>query len=241
MKDMQLAQQLLNAYGEGNLLLESAGDHAFALTRLLVEPVTAVAPWTCARGGLEAAALSCWLLEVSVSPRKRVGRSYAYRYDGLREQEKLARASGDQTSLERVVKRIDEVEQQAVELGYQPIVNKHGERVGIAEIMPSKTACIEIAVGQETFYRILSAMAHSQLSALIQLGFLAFDPTIPTLRRKGMNADAAAVLLLTAADSLTKPLWARAQLFGLDCARLTQIFARRYGEMGLNETRSHWL
>jgi hypothetical protein len=241
MADSQLAEQLLNAYHEGSLLLESAGDHAFALTRLLTEPVPTVAPWTCARGALEAAALSCWLLASDLSARERVSRSYAYRYDGLREQEKLARASGDEASRQRVTQRIDQVERQAIGVGYPPILNKHRERIGIGEVMPSKTKCIEDTLGQETFYRIFSAMAHSQSSALIQLGFLAFDPDIPTLRKKAMNSDAAAVLLLTAADSLTKPTWAKAQLFGLDLSRLKQIFASRYGEMGLNETRSHWL
>jgi len=63
MADHKLAEQIATAYDQGNLLLESAADHAFALTRLLVEPVATVAPWTCARGGLEASAVGCWLLQ----------------------------------------------------------------------------------------------------------------------------------------------------------------------------------
>jgi hypothetical protein len=241
MADGRLSDQLLNAYHEGNLLLESAGDHAFALARLLVEPVPTVAPWTCARGALEASALSCWLLANDISAHTRVSRSYAFRYDGLREQEKLARSSGDDASRQRVVARMDEVETQATNLGYSRVQDKNGRRIGIGEGMPSMTKCIEDTFGQETLYRIFSGMAHSQSSPMIQLGFGAFDPAIPTLRKKAMNPDVAAVLLITAADSLTKPTWAKAQLFGLDTRRLEQILEGRYKEMGVNETRSHWL
>ena len=167
MADRELAAQLSNAYHQASLLLESAADHAFALTRLLVEPVPTVAPWTCARGGLEASAISCWLLDPDITPRERVSRSYACRYDGLREQEKLARTAGDQAFLQNVQARMDEIEVQAAGLGYPAVQNRREERIGVGRVMPAKTRCIEEVFGQETLYRIFSAMAHSQSSAMV--------------------------------------------------------------------------
>lgn len=241
MADKPLSDQLLNAYHQGGLLLESAGDHAIAVARLLIEPVASVASWTCARGALEASAMSCWLLAGDITARERVSRSYAYRYAGLREQEKLARSSGDKVSLQSVQARMDAVENQAVGLEYARVLDRNGKRIGVGQVLLTNTALIQQAFGEETMYRIFSGMAHSYSSPLIQLSFPAFDPSLRTLRTKAMNSDAAAILVLTAADSLTKPLWAKARLFGLDMNRLAQILASRYEEMGFNDSRSHWL
>jgi hypothetical protein len=106
--------------------------------------------------------------------------------------------------------------------------------------MPTTTDQVRDVFGQETLFRIFSAMAHSQSTALVQLGFLSFDEALPTLLTKGMNADAAAVLLMTAADSLAKPTWAKARLYGLRIPRLANVLETRYGEMGLSQSRWFW-
>jgi len=240
MADHKLAEQIATAYDQGNLLLESAADHAFALTRLLVEPVATVAPWTCARGGLEASAVGCWLLSRCIDSRERVSRSFAHRYDGLREQTKLAGATGDEEVRRSLTERIEEVDQQAIALEYAPVLNRDGKRIGIGQVMPAKTRCIEDTFRLETLYRIFSGMAHSQSSSLVQLGFLAEDPDAPMLMKKAMTANAAVVLLVTAADTLARPTWAKAELYGLNLARLAAILQRRYDEMGIDSTRYFW-
>ena len=58
--------------------------------------------------------------------------------------------------------------------------------------------------------------------------------------KKAMKPTAAAVLLITAADSVTKPTWTKAKLFGLDAKRLAAILELRYEEMGLSESTRFW-
>lgn len=240
MADAELASTLLSAYHVGNLMLEAAADHSFALTRLLVEPVPTIAPWTCARGALEASALSCWLLAEGISGRERVARGFAYRYVTLREQQKLARSTKDQPAIERIAARTDKVENKALALGFSRVLDKKDRRIGIGRAMPSTTDLIEDVFGQETLYRIFSAMAHSQSTAMLQLGFMPFDATLPTLMKKGMKSDIAAALLTGGVDSLANPVWAKARLFGLDSKRLVAILEARYGDMGLAESKYFW-
>jgi hypothetical protein len=234
------SEQLVAAHSLGNLLFESAADHAFALTRLLREPVPTIAPWTCVRGGLEAAAICCWVLSDSIAARERIGRNFAYRHEGLSQQLKLAGATGDESSGEKILRRLEDVEAKATALGYPPIANKSGRRDGIGQRMPTITKLVGDTLGEEKLYRILSAMAHGHVWALMQLGFQAPEAGKPTLLKKTMNSDAAAVLLMTAADVLAKPLWAEARLFGYDLQRLKALLDRGYREMGLNETRHFW-
>ena len=233
-------EQPWTAHSQGNLLFESAADHALALTRLLIKPVTTIAPWTCVRGGLEAAAIGCWLLSESIDAQVRIGRSFAYRHEGLSQQVKLAAATGDEPARRRSLCRIEEVEAEAAALGYELIRNKSGRRDGIGQRMPTITKLVGDTLGEEKLYRILSAMAHGHIWALTQLGFQAPDADEPTLLKKTMNSDAAAVLLMTAVDVLAKPMWAEARLFGYDLQRLKVLLDRGYREMGLNETRHFW-
>lgn len=234
------AEQTEAAYLQGNLLFESAVDHVFALTRLLVAPVTSVAPWTCVRGGLEAAAIACWLMADSISPEERISRSFANRYEGLSQQVKLARAIGDTPGCEKTLRRIDEVEAKARSLGYPVVVNNKGKRNGIGQQMPQTTSLIGHVLGEEEFYRILSAMAHGHNFALIRLGFFAPDASKPTLLKKGMNSDAAGILLATSADIVAKPIWARSVLLGHDTGRLGSLLLARYREIGLADSRHFW-
>jgi hypothetical protein len=228
------------AHSQGNLLFESAADHAFALARLLIKPVTTIAPWTCVRGGLEAAAIGCWLLSESIDARVRIGRSFAYRHEGLSQQVKLAGATGDESSRRTSLRRIEEVDAEATALGYELIRSKSGKRDGIGQRMPTITKLVGDALGEEELYRVFSAMAHGHTWAVIRLGFQATDAGKPTLLKKTMNPDAAAVLLMTAADVLAKPLWAEARLFGYDLKRLETLLDRGYRDVGLNETRHFW-
>lgn len=234
------AVQLDAAGKQGHLLLESAFDHVFALTRLMVTPVPTIAPWTCVRGGLEAAAIACWLLAHDIGAEERIGRSLAYRFEGLSQQVSLARATGSESERLKAEKRIEDVEAKALAMGYARVVSRTGRRDGIAQRMPRITALVGGVMGEEPLYRILSAIAHGHSFALIQLGFHAPDASQPLVREKALNSDAAAILLVTAADIVAKPLWAESALLGRNMEGLEALLTRHYRELGLSVERQFW-
>jgi len=233
-------EQLLAAYSQGHLLLESAADHAIALARLLEEPVTTMAPWTCMRAGIESAAMSCWLLSSQITAAERISRSFAFRYDGLSQQLKCARTSNNMGAVRDILARMDETEAQALSLGYQPILDKKNKRAGIGQRMPSATQCVATILDEEKLYRISSAVVHAHPWALIQVGFHAPDPNRPDMLKKSLSKTSAALFLLTALDFLAKPAWAEALLFGYNPRLLSGILERRYEEMGIDKCRRFW-
>ena len=159
------------AYGQGNLLISVAGDHLVAFTRLVTEPVQTVAPWTCIRAVLESSAKSLWLLDPEINIQSRVGRSLAFRYDGLMQQRKFANISNDSQAIQNITSRMDEIDSLSGQLGFDPVVDKHGRRIGIGEKLPYTTNLIQAVLGMGKNYRILSGMAHAQPSVLQELGF----------------------------------------------------------------------
>ena len=234
------AAQLDAALKQGHLLLESAFDHVFALTRLLITPVPTIAPWTCVRGGLEAAAIGCWLLADDIGAEERIGRSFACRYEGLSQQLSLAGATGGELERKKIEERMDDVEAKALALGYPPVATRRGRRDGIARRMPRITELVGDVMSEEPLYRILSAMAHGHSFAVMQLAFRAPDVMQPMIREKAMDSDAAALLLATSADIVAKPLSAKSVLFGYDVGRLDSLLTRRYSDIGLSEERRFW-
>jgi hypothetical protein len=106
-------ESLVTAYGQGTSLIEVAADHLIAFTKTVTEPAETVAPWTTTRAVLEASALSCWLLDVKITARERVGRSLAFRYEGFIQQEKFGQALNRPTEKADVIARIEEVEAMA--------------------------------------------------------------------------------------------------------------------------------
>ena len=138
----------------------------------IVEPAKSIAPWTCVRGLLESCALASWFLEPEIDVNTRVGRYFAFRYSGFVQQIKLYRAGGDRKGfINRVEARIKKVEQEALNLGFQPVVDNKGNLDGICQRMPNITTLIGITLDKEVEYRLLSALAHGHHWATIQVGF----------------------------------------------------------------------
>jgi hypothetical protein len=234
------AEKLQTALAQGQLWIECAADHTYALTRLIVEPVSTMAPWTCFRGALESAAFACWILDNRIDFAKRIGRSYAACWKELSAQLKLANAMKDRVAAARVRTLIAEAEDEARVAGYRILKNSKGEHIGIAEHMPSATDCIRGVLDEEILFRIASAMAHGETYALIRLGFHVPNTESPLMIAKHVKPETFALQLLTAADCLAKPLWARTNLFGHDSQQMTYIFERRYLELGAAEKRFFW-
>ena len=77
------AESVHTVYGQSLALIEIAADQLTAFMKVISPPYETIAPWTCVRSLLEAAALASWLVEPQLSVRDRVERSHAFRYEGL--------------------------------------------------------------------------------------------------------------------------------------------------------------
>ena len=157
------------AYTQGKLLIEVSADQLIALFRSLTEPVLTIAPWTSVRSILESSALAAWLLDPSISARDRVQRSFAFRFEGLSQQVKFARASGLDTT--KASSRIDDVETLALSLGFSRVQDVNGRRIGIGQQLPKMTDLIGSVLHEESTYRLLSAFTHAHSWAIQQLSF----------------------------------------------------------------------
>jgi hypothetical protein len=219
-------------YGQANMLMESAADHLTAFIKTVTEPVQTVAPWTCVRAAMECGALASWLLDPNLDMRTRVQRSFAFRYKGLSEQVKFARASGSSADAKKASMRIDEVEQDAQELGFPRVTNKKGRRIGIAQQMPPITRIVKIALDEEDTYRLLSAMVHAHHWAVQQLSFRQVDGGITSLVEKHLEPVSVAFLCVKVAYAFANPLWLKLQLFGWPTESIESILDSTFASLG---------
>ena len=95
------------AFSTASQLLIAANDYLKALDSLVDQKVFSVAPWSCARGMLEASAICTWLFDKSIDPKERVSRSLSLRYASLREQIKMARYDGNNVLINQIKDRIE--------------------------------------------------------------------------------------------------------------------------------------
>ena len=164
-------QSLVTAWSQSALLIELGSEHITAFVKTITEPVAVLACLTCIRSMLEPCALASWLLDPRIDAHTRVGRTFALRYEGLEQQLKLVRADGgsenDLQEIQGTKDRIDEVDHDALKIGFAPIVNKNGKRTGIGESMPSATGVIKLMLDEEFMYRLLSAVTHGHNWALM--------------------------------------------------------------------------
>src|SRR5687768_9940331 len=84
------AESVHTAQSQAWMLLEVAADQLTAFLKTVSEPLETIAPYTCVRSLLEAAALASWILDPTIDVRTRVSRSLALRYEGLVQQLKWA-------------------------------------------------------------------------------------------------------------------------------------------------------
>lgn len=160
------------AYSQALILFEAAADYSMALVKTLTEPAQTIAPWSCARSVLETSALATWLWDTKIDARQRVQRSLAFRHEGLVQQLKFAKASKIGVDKQKIIERLDEVEQIALSLGFDKIVDKKNyKRIGIAQTMPFVTDIITDMFDKESNYRLLSAMVHGHSWAIQPLSF----------------------------------------------------------------------
>lgn len=240
-------ESLHTAHGQACMLVEVTADQLTAFIKTVSEPVETIAPYTCVRSLLEAAALSCWILEPATDARTRVSRSLALRYEGLLQQQKWARAAGEDPS--KASSRLDEVAKVAESLGYQPINDSRGQPSGAGMRMPSVTEVIRDVLDQEQLYRLLSAVAHGHHWAIHQLSFALVpsqdwvSPISGTNLRgvtKQPNVAGFRMLVIPAAVALVRTTWYHAHYLGWDRSTLAALLERQFDRLGATEAIRFW-
>jgi hypothetical protein len=245
-------ESLRSAYSQGIILVEVAADQLIAFKKTVSEPVQTIAPWTSTRALLEASALACWLFEPNVDAPSRVQRSLAFRFEGLCQQRKWARAAGQAADLDNASGRIRHAERVALELGFTSEKQQQDKRPGVGISMPSVTDLIKNELDEEATYRLLSAMAHGHHWALIQLGFQKIDEAPATALgmppggglgkplEKALRPEFVAFLCVTALINFTKPVWRLALLFDWDTQKLADILDSVFDAVNISTGKRFW-
>ena len=219
------------AITQANVLAEAAADHAMAVTRTLHDPIQTIAPWACTRSALEAAALSCWLFDPDIGALERCGRSLAFRFKGMVQEQKHARAKGDKAAVSKASDTMAELERKALKLGFEPLRDKRGKRTGIAQRMPSATELTGSVLGEESTYRLLSAVAHAHVSALSQVGFHRVDTGDALYVEKGLKPIFAAYLCVKCIEAMARPIWLKCRIFGWNESALGALLDSAYDSL----------
>lgn len=231
----------------GSLLNEIAADHLTAFLKTISEPAETVAPWNCVRALLESSALASWFFDPKIDVRERVARGFAHRYEGLVQQMRFS--AFEKLTQENVKRRIDEVENKAVSLGYNRVQDRNGKRIGIARVMPSATEFIGAMHDEEGFYRLLSAIAHGHGWATQNLSFKldrskkvepAGDGVQLHVIRKALSLNGVAMLGCTSAEAFCRGFWFQCIYFGWSKKQLADIFERSFDRMGMLDRRRFW-
>ena len=240
-------QSVHTAHGQAWMLVEVTADQLTAFLKTVTEPVETVAPYTCVRSLLEAAALSCWLLDPDVDAQTRVGRSIALRYQGMEQQLKWARSAGEDPQKASVL--LDNIAKVATSLGYPPQSTSHGKRIGAGTPMPAVTELIRDMLGEEPLYRLLSAVAHGHHWAIQKLSF-ARDPRQDTLSpisgeqlrgvTKEPNLMAMGMLAFESALALARVTWYQALYLGWDRNAVVAVLDSHFHEFGAQQAVRFW-
>ena len=246
----QRADLLVTAWCMGLQLIESNSDHLAAFVKTITPPIQPIACWSCVRSMLETCSLASWLLDPHIDARTRVKREFAIRYKEIEQSLKYVRAiGGSEENLQRIKKRIVEVERDACKLGYRPVTNKKRERIGIGQVMPTATHVIKCILDEEGMYRLSSAVIHGQSWATRTLSSRRVPkgdskPTIggvPVVRfQKHVDIDKLAPLGLTAAKAFAKPVWDNCNYAGWDKMRLIGVLDSTYDKLGLKLSERFW-
>jgi hypothetical protein len=234
-------------YGQALTVIEIAADQLTAFAKTISAPYETIAPWTCIRSLLEATALAAWLAEPDVDVGCRVKRSFAFRYEGLIQQVKFARATED-LDPQLALDRIGAVTQVASGLGISPVQDKKGRQIGIGMVMPSVTTLIADVLDMEEVYRLLSAVAHGHFWATNQAGFtIAGEPHTTkegarlTPVTKAVNAEGVAYLAAAGAAAFARAAWYHCLYAGWPAQELADVLRRACDRVGVRDERLSWL
>lgn len=209
---------VLTAYSQGEMLIGVASEQITCFIRACAEPALTIATWSTVRAAMESCALIIWLMDPGIDARTRVKRSFAFRFEGLQQQLRMARAANDAVSVETCSRRIAEVEQTALAVGFERLIDRKGKRTGIGQVMPSITAVVGETLDEEAAYRLSSAVTHAHNWALQQLSYRVVQasdtPTGLKLLQKVAHPMCFQYLTDRAMKSFTTAVQCKTQLYG---------------------------
>jgi hypothetical protein len=234
-----------DVYNRGIQSIEAAADHLVAFADLLVAPAKTFAPFTCVRGLLESCALAAWFLDPEVDVRIRVGRCYAFRYEGFVQQIKHAQAKNSASEVESAKQRMKEVEKKALGLGYSRLSTKSREMSGIAQRWPGITKLIGTTLNKEIQYRLLSAVAHGHHWATYQTSYrIIEEQNSEGLSEKRLEKYVHPTLMYdlgnVAVTSLARVWWYLWKTYGWDLDELGGVLDSTYQELKYNPESQFW-
>ncbi len=239
---------VFNAMALAGQLIESADDHLSVISKILVEPIEIIASWTCIRSMLESCALAAWLLDPSIDVRTRVGRGFALRYEGMEQEQKLCRAmKRPETEIDKSKANMDEMERDALALGFAAVTDKNGDRIGVGQRMLGATDVIKLMLDDEVMYRLLSAVEHGHHWAIRQLCYeesTADDEEIGGTQtrafKKKISVDKVAVLTSCGVQAFLRALWNQCHYFGWNCLHFEEVFENVADKMLLPIPTRFW-
>jgi hypothetical protein len=235
-------ESIQTAFSMASQSFIAVNDYLKALDTLVHQENFSIAPWSCARGMLEASAICTWLFDKDIDSKERVSRSLSLRYASLREQIKMARYDGSDELIQKIEDRIEGIEQIAVNLGFELIRDRKNRRIGIGQKKPNITTLIEEQLGEEKLYRIFSGMAHSNYTTLTSLSFTRanFEREQGAVIREAVPITIQKQLVSHSATIYVKCLWLKIIQYGFDAAKAAVLFEEIYDDLDLpdkNESR----
>lgn len=233
-------ESVKTAFFQGMMAVESAADHLEGLDLLVRGRDFAIAPWTCARGLVEASAIATWLLDTKIGVKERVSRSLALRFTALQEQEKMARTAGDQKMVAQAQERIGGIEKIAAELGYPILRDRKKRRIGVAQPKPILTELITNQFGAQNVYRILSGVAHSNYAFLLRLAFVRENTSRSrgVLVKRAIPIELQKGLATKSTEIFTRGAWFQTIQFGYDAAEVAVILEKRFDELNIKNSNT---
>lgn len=236
-----------SAHEQAELAIVVAADHMRALERELTNPVMTFAPWTTARGILEAAAVAMWLLG-DVDLNTRVARSLSLSLRHLKDEETYVcdahrrdpNNAGFIAAIPDTRARFEHLEKRAASLSVPPKRDKRGRLIGFGEGMPSTTDLVDNELGEGGTYRLLSAIAHGRTWANLALGLRHIEQAGEPAVEQHLTVEAAQFLIFNALDWFARPSWAYFKLNGWDLNKLVSILEAAYDQASLVKETRFW-
>jgi hypothetical protein len=166
-----------------------------------------------------------------------VGRSLALKYTVLVEQRKIANSEKDVDKVSDINDRIEKFETIATRLGFQLLRNKGNKRIGIATIKPSITDIVDTQFSHESFYRILSGIAHSSYTSLMEISLLPVEESGNSMICKhAVPVEIQEKLILHLIIIYCKSVWLRTLYYGLDSAEIALWLEELYDQLKFPDT-----
>ncbi len=239
---------IFNSIGIAGQLIEFGAEHLSAFSKNLVEPIEPSAALTCIRSMLESCALAAWLVDPNIDSQARASRVFALRYEGMDQMRKLGPSiKAPASSIKEQEARIDAVEKEAIALGFAPVLNKKGKRIGIGEKFPDATELIRDVLNDEKNYRMLSGVAHGHSWAI---RYFCYEESVENNEqiggtrvralKKKISIDKIALINLSGIQAFTRALWNQCRYSGWNSLHFEEVFENVADRLQMTKSIRFW-